>query len=171
MKDALRDIVAPGLSALFVGINPSLRSAELGHHYAGHGNRFWKLLYESGLVDRPMTFADDRALLSFNLGSTNIVARPTASCNELTPEDYALGRRRLARKIARLRPRVVSFIGVVVFREFFGVRGPVVCGLQPGMELGGSAVYVLPNPSGRNAHYSHARMVELYRGLAAAIRA
>lgn len=192
VKDALEDIVAPGLSVLFVGINPSLRSAELGHHYAGHGNRFWKLLYESGLVDRPMTFADDRSLLSFNLGSTNIVARPTASCNELGPEDYALGRRRLARKIARLRPRVVAFIGVVVFREFFGVRGPVACGLQPAapalarasrrrqpssaplkpsMELAGAAVYVLPNPSGRNAHYSHARMVELYRGLAEMIRA
>jgi TDG/mug DNA glycosylase family protein len=166
----LPDITATGLRALFVGINPSLRSSELRHHYAGHGNRFWRLLFHSGLVPRPLTFEDDRTLLEYGLGSINIVDRATRSSSDLSPEDYALGRRRTKRKIARLRPRVVACVGVVVFRELFETRAPVTCGIQP-ERIGTSAVFVLPNPSGRNAHYSYARMVELYRSLAEAIRA
>lgn len=165
LAKVLPDHVRPNLSVLFVGINPSLRSAELRHHYAGHGNRFWKLLFESGLVDRPLTFEDDHLLPSFGLGSTNIVDRATASADELTPEDYAIGAKKLRRLVLRVKPEVVAFIGVVVYRAFFGVRGKVECGLQE-QKIGESGVYVLPNPSGRNAHFSYARMVELYRGLA-----
>jgi TDG/mug DNA glycosylase family protein len=150
---------------LFVGINPSLRSAELRHHYAGRGNRFWKLLHESTLIDRPLTFADDHLLPTYGLGSTNIVDRATASADELSLEDYALGKKKLRKLILRIEPRVVAFIGVVVYRQFFDIRGKVECGPQTQL-IGSSKVYVLPNPSGRNAHFSYARMVELYRGLA-----
>jgi double-stranded uracil-DNA glycosylase len=166
----LPDLVAPRLSALFVGINPSVRSAELGHHFAGRGNRFWKLLYESGLIAEPITFLEDRRLPSLGLGLTNIVDRATPSCSDLLPEDYRLGRKRLAKKILRLEPKVVAFVGVVVFREYFLARGAVAVGLQV-EKIGASSVFVVPNPSGRNAHYSYARMVEVYRELAELIRA
>lgn len=151
---------------LFVGINPSLRSAALGHHYAGRGNRFWKLLYESGLVPKPITYEEDRSLVDLGIGLTNIVDRPTRSCSDLSPADYEEGRKRLRSKIVRLRPLVTAFVGVVAYREFFAAKGKVACG--PVEErIGASRVFVLPNPSGRNAHFPYPKMLEVYRALAA----
>src|SRR5262249_32057144 len=141
----LPDLVSPGLRALFVGINPSLRSAELGHHYAGRGNRFWKLLHESGLVPEPFTFEDDHRLLEFGLGSTNIVDRATRSCSDLSREDYTLGRARLTKKILRLEPRVVALVGVVVFRELLETKRALRCGLQE-ERIGKSLAFLVPNP-------------------------
>jgi TDG/mug DNA glycosylase family protein len=150
---------------MFVGINPSIRSAELGHHYAGHGNRFWKLLFASGLIEEPLGFEDDGRMSELGFGLTNIVHRPTRSCSDLSRAEYARGRATLERKILARRPRIAAFVGVMVYREFFAESGGVACGLTE-RRIGRSRVFVLPNPSGRNAHFSFLEMVEHYRALA-----
>jgi TDG/mug DNA glycosylase family protein len=161
----LRDRIRPGVRVLFVGINPGIRSSRTGHHFAGFSNRFWKLLYESRLVPEPIGFTDDDRLPEWGYGITNIVARPTAGIDSLRPEEYVAGRARLGRKVARHRPAVVALVGVTVFRAMFPERkGPVPPGLQP-ETLAGSAVFVLPNPSGRNANFSYVEMLAAYKSL------
>jgi double-stranded uracil-DNA glycosylase len=137
---------------LFVGINPSLRSAALGHHFAGRGNPFWRLLSAASLVPESFTFNDDVRLPAFGLALTNIVNRPTREAAELTPKDYALGRRRLARTMARVRPRTVAFVGATAYQHFFGRAASRGCGPKP-ERIGSARVFVVPNPSGRNAAY------------------
>jgi double-stranded uracil-DNA glycosylase len=167
----LPDIAAPGLRVLFVGINPGLRSAALGHHFAGRSNRFWTLLHESGLVQERLTFEEDRRLLEWGYGLTNLVARPTAGLDDLAPVELGRGRRSLATKVRRLHPRIVALVGLTVARVVCeaGARGAVVVG-EAADRFAGARVFVLPNPSGRNAHYSHAQMLEAYAALARAIR-
>ena len=158
----LRDRIAPGVRVLFVGINPGVRSSLTGHHFAGFSNRFWKLLHESGLVADPIGYQDDVRLPEWGYGITNIVARPTPGIDTLTREEYVAGRTRLRRKILRYRPAVVAMVGVTVFRAMFPERkGPVALGEQP-ERIGTSAVFVLPNPSGRNANYSYAEMLAAF---------
>src|SRR6187402_788064 len=106
----LRDRIAPGVGVLFVGINPGVRSALTGHHFAGFSNRFWKLLYESGLVPDPIGHEDDGRLPEWGYGITNIVSRPTPGIDTLTREEYVAGRLRLRRKILRYRPRIVAMV-------------------------------------------------------------
>jgi TDG/mug DNA glycosylase family protein len=137
---------------LFVGINPSRRSAEVGHHFAGPGNPFWRLLHAARLVPRVCTHEDDLHLPEWGLALTNIVARATRAASELTPTDYAAGRRALTRMISRVKPRVVAFVGVTVYREFFGARATGGPGAKP-ERIGAACVFVVPNPSGRNAAY------------------
>jgi len=137
---------------LFVGINPSLRSAEVGHHFAGPGNPFWRLLHAAGLVPEPLTYADDRRLPEWGLALTNIVPRATREAAELGPAEYARGRVALARLIARVEPRVVAFVGSTVYRAFFGPRAGGGAGPKP-ERIGDARVFVVPNPSGRNAAY------------------
>jgi double-stranded uracil-DNA glycosylase len=162
----LRDRIAPGVRVLFVGINPGVRSALTGHHFAGFSNRFWTLLFESGLVSVPLTSADDDRLPEFGYGITNIVARPTPGIADLTPPEYAAGRRRLRAKVGRHRPAVVAMVGVTVFRAMFPERRDrVALGLQK-EPLAGAEVFVLPNPSGRNANFSYPEMLAAFRGLA-----
>ena len=116
---------------LFVGINPGVRSALTGHHFAGFSNRFWKLLYQSGLVPEPVTYLDDDRLPEWGYGITNIVARATPGIDELRPEEYAAGRLRLRAKVRRYQPKVVAFIGITVYRAMFPERkGPVAMGVQ-----------------------------------------
>jgi TDG/mug DNA glycosylase family protein len=151
---------------LFVGINPGVRSALTGHHFAGFSNRFWKLLYDSGLVPEPIGYQDDGRLPEWGYGITNIVRRATPGIDTLREEEYAAGRVRLRRKILRYRPAIAVAVGVTVFRALFpDRRGAVVLGLQP-ERIGESAVFVLPNPSGRNANYSYREMLLAYRSLA-----
>jgi len=155
---------------MFVGINPGVRSALTGHHFAGYSNRFWKLLYESRLVPEPITFADDDRLPEWGYGITNIVPRATPGMDGLAPGEFIEGRIRLRRKILRHRPRVVAFVGVTVFRAMFPAeKGPIPLGSRP-ERIGDSAVFVLPNPSGRNANYSYAEMLAAYRLLGATLR-
>jgi TDG/mug DNA glycosylase family protein len=162
----LRDRIRPGVRVLFVGINPGIRSALTGHHFAGFSNRFWKLLYESGLVPEPIGFEDDERLPEWEYGITNIVARATPGIDTLTNDEYVAGRVRLRRKVLRYRPAVVVAVGVTVFRAMFPERrGVVELGQQP-ERIGRSAVFVLPNPSGRNANYSYRQMLQAYRSLA-----
>jgi TDG/mug DNA glycosylase family protein len=137
---------------LFVGINPSLHSARAGHHFAGPGNPFWRLLHAAGLVPRPMTFRDDVRMPRLGLALMNIAERATREASELTPRDYALGRVRLARTIARIRPRVVAFVGRTAYRQFVGPSASPGPGLKP-ERIAGAAVFVVPNPSGRNAAF------------------
>ena len=164
----LRDCIRPGVQVLFVGINPGVRSSVTGHHFAGYSNRFRKLLHESRLVPEPISFTDDVRLPDWGYGITNIVPRPTPGIDTLEPHEYAAGRLRLRRKILRYRPRLVALIGVTVFRAMFPQhKGPVPLGPKP-ERIGQSAVFVLPNPSGRNANYSYAEMLRAFRRLAVA---
>jgi TDG/mug DNA glycosylase family protein len=151
---------------LFVGINPGVRSALTGHHFAGFSNRFWKLLYESRLVPELISYKDDDRLPEWGYGITNIVPRPTPGIDTLERHEYVAGRRTLRRKILRYRPAVVALVGITVFRALFPDRKDAVpLGLQREL-IGNSKVFVVPNPSGRNANYSYAEMVASYRALA-----
>jgi TDG/mug DNA glycosylase family protein len=148
----LADRIGARPRILFVGINPSLRSAEVGHHFAGPGNPFWRLLAAAGLVPEGFGFAADRGLPALGLGLTNIVPRATRAAAELTPAEYAEGRRLLARKISRARPVVVAFVGVTGYRRFFGPGAAGGSGPKP-ERIGAARIFVVPNPSGRNAAY------------------
>jgi TDG/mug DNA glycosylase family protein len=162
---------------LFVGINPGVRSALTGHHFAGYSNRFWKLLYESGIVPEPITSRDDARLLSWGFGITNLVARPSPGIGDLRPQDYVAGWTILRRKIRRYRPALVALVGVTLYRVILPLvdaaaptsrrRAPAL-GLQP-LVIDGARVFVLPNPSGRNANFSYAEMLAAFRALNAGI--
>ena len=150
---------------LFVGINPGVRSALTGHHFAGFSNRFWKLLYESRLVPAPITFADDDRLPEWGFGITNIIARATPGMDTLEAAEFVVGRKRLLTKIRKHQPEVVALVGITVFRAMFpDRRGAVELGLQANA-IGGSAVFVLPNTSGRNANFSYAEMLAAFQAL------
>lgn len=135
-----------------VGINPSLRSGALGHHFAGPGNPFWRLMHASGLVPEPLTAAQDRRLADHGIALTNICARPTRAASELGRDEIDRGIRTLGRKVQRLRPRVVAFVGLTLYQAFF--RRPKSGGPGPKPErIAGAAVFVVPNPSGLNASF------------------
>jgi TDG/mug DNA glycosylase family protein len=163
----LKDCIRAPVRVLFVGINPGIRSSQTGHHFAGFSNRFWKLLYESGLVDEPIGYADDRRLPEWGFGITNLVPRPTPGIDTLRADEYVAGARRLRRKVKRLRPEIVAFVGVTLFRSVFERRPGerVALGVQP-ERLEGARVFVLPNPSGRNANFSYQEMLSAFRALA-----
>ncbi len=149
-----------------------MRSDAIGHHFAGYSNRFWKLLHESRLVPEPIRAEDDDRLPEWGLGITNLVARATPGIDALRRDEYLAGSAILRKKIARFTPPIVALVGVTVFRHLFGLRSgePVRLGLQR-VRLGGSRVFVLPNPSGRNANFSHAEMLAAFRALRRAARA
>lgn len=150
---------------LFVGINPGVRSALTGHHFAGFSNRFWKLLYQSRLVPEPVTYLDDDRLPDWGYGITNVVARATPGMNDLRPEEYVAGRLRLRAKVRRYQPKVVALVGITVYRAMFPEeRGAVALGLQE-QTLGDADVFVLPNPSGRNANFSFDEMLAAFAAL------
>lgn len=147
----LRDVIAPGLDVLFCGINPGLYSGATGHHFARPGNRFWRALHAGGFTPRLLTGFEDRELLDFGCGVTNLVARTTATADELTPDEVIAGGKRLTRKVARYRPRWVAVLGIGAYRRAFD-RPTAVVGPQSG-RLAAAEVWVLPNPSGLNASY------------------
>jgi double-stranded uracil-DNA glycosylase len=167
----LRDRIRPPVRVLLVGINPGVRSSQVGHHFAGPSNRFWKLLYDSRLVPEPIGFADDERLPEWGFGITNLIPRPTPGIDTLRAEEYIAGGEVLRRKIRRLKPEVVAFVGVTLFRSVFGRRAgqPVTLGPQE-ERLEGARVFVLPNPSGRNANFSYAEMLEAFTQLRRALR-
>jgi double-stranded uracil-DNA glycosylase len=178
----LKDRIRRDLQILFVGINPGVRSAVTGHHFAGYSNRFWKLLYESRLVPEPITYADDARLLQFGYGITNLVARPSPGIDDLAPSEYVEGWHTLERKIRRYRPRVVALVGVTLYRAIqpllahdadAGARtrartAPLTTGLRP-ETIHDARIYVLPNPSGRNANFSYGEMLRAFKGLRRAL--
>jgi TDG/mug DNA glycosylase family protein len=174
----LKDRIKPGVRVLFVGINPGVRSALTGHHFAGFSNRFWKLLADSGLLPAGINFEQDERLPEFGFGITNLVARPTPGINDLVPAEYAEGWKALDRKIRRYRPEIVALVGVTLFRAIepliagevdrktrAAMRSRVIAvGLQPAT-IHGARIFVLPNPSGRNANFSYAEMLAAFRAL------
>ncbi len=159
-------MVADGLRVLFCGINPGLMTAATGHHFARPGNRFWPVLHRSGFTPRRLNPSEQDELLSYGLGITNVVARPTARADELSAEEYREGGRLLALKVARLRPRWLAVVGVTAYRAAFGDRKAQV-GRQEGT-IGATRVWVLPNPSGLNAHWTAETMAEEFARLRAA---
>jgi double-stranded uracil-DNA glycosylase len=165
-RKRLTDHIRPGVRILFVGINPGLRSAATGHHFAGYSNRFWRLLFESKLLSEPLTYQDDWRLPDWGLGLTNIIQRPSTGIDVLKPREYLAGRKRLITKVKRYRPHTVVLLGVTIYRTLFpGYRtGRVSLGLQF-KTLADRPVFVLPNPSGRNAHYSYRTMLTAFRAL------
>jgi TDG/mug DNA glycosylase family protein len=156
----VRDVIAPGLRVLFCGINPGLYSGAVGHHFARPGNRFWPALHAAGFTARVLSPFEERALLPLGYGITNLVARATASADELTAEELIAGGRRLRGKVRRYRPAVVAFLGIIAYRTALG-RKDAVLGRQE-ERLDETLLWVLPNPSGRSAHYRLADLARLF---------
>jgi TDG/mug DNA glycosylase family protein len=165
-RQRLTDHIRPGGTILFVGINPGLRSAATGHHFAGHSNRFWKLLFESTLVPVPLTYQDDWRLPDWGIGLTNIIQRPSTGADALKPREYIAGRKRLLATVKYYHPHTVALLGVTIYRTLFSDYriGRISLGLQE-ETLAGRPVFVLPNPSGRNAHFSYRTMLKAFRAL------
>jgi TDG/mug DNA glycosylase family protein len=162
------DVIAPGLRVLFCGINPGLYSGATGHHFARPGNRFWRTLHEAGFTDRVLSPAEERELLDVGLGITNLVTRTTASAAELNDDELRAGAARVREKIVRFRPRWLAVLGVSAFRIGFD-RPRAVVGRQP-EAIRETGLWVLPNPSGLNAHYQLPELVAAYRPLREAMR-
>ncbi len=166
----LPDYLVHGLAIVFVGINPGLRSAEVGHHYAGPSNRFWKLLFDSRLVLDPLTYRDDWRLPEFGYGLTNAVSRPTSGMHQLSKADYREGTMRLGEKCKEYQPRMIALMGVGMARTILSTTESPLLSINPGIQrvsFQEIPVFVLPNPSGRNAHYSYQQMKELFVDLKA----
>jgi TDG/mug DNA glycosylase family protein len=164
----LRDVVAPDLDVLFCGINPSLLSAERGHHFARPGNRFWPALHRGGLTPRLLVPDEDELLPSFGLGVTNVVSRPTRTAAELGADELRQGAVELAELVARYRPRGLAVLGLTAWRQAFD-RPRAVLGRQP-ERVGGAQTWVAPNPSGLNAHHQLPDLARLYGVLREAAR-
>lgn len=157
------DVVADGLRVLFCGINPGLMTAATGHHFARPGNRFWPVLHLSGFTPRLLKPSEQGELPAYGLGITNVVARASARADELTAEEYREGGRLLARKVARLRPGWLAVVGVTAYRAAFDEPKARV-GPQE-RTFGSTRVWVLPNPSGLNAHWTAGTMAEEFARL------
>jgi TDG/mug DNA glycosylase family protein len=148
----LRDVTCQRPRLLLVGINPGLRSAALGHHFAGKGNPFWRLLHASGILPAPLAPEEDRRLADCGIALTNLCPRPTRSAAELSPAEMARGRAALVRKCRVWQPRVVALVGIGLYPVVFGRRAGRGPGAKP-ERLGQAAVFVVPNPSGLNASF------------------
>ena len=163
----LPDVVAPGLSVLFCGINPGLYSAATGHHFARPGNRFWPALHQSGFTPRQLKPAEQEELLEYGLGITNIVPRATARADELTRDELRSGARTLTDLAARYEPEFVAVVGISAYRVAFD-RPKATMGEQQ-ERIAASRLWVLPNPSGLNAHYQPAALAAAFRELRTAL--
>ena len=146
-----------------MGINPGMRSAAIGHHFAGYSNRFWKLLYESTLVPQVLGSVDDVRLPEWGFGITNLVPRPTSGINALDKDEYVAALPALRRKVRRWKPQFVALVGVTLYRAIYDAP---FSGLGPqAVDFEGARLFVLPNPSGRNANFSYAEMLAAFRAL------
>lgn len=157
------DLIAPDLDILFCGINPGLYSAYTGHHFARPGNRFWPALHLGGFTPRVLKPAEEQELLPLGYGITNLVQRASATADELTKEELAAGGKRLAAKVEAYTPRVLAVLGVGAYRSAFGNPRAAV-GLQP-ERIGQTHIWILPNPSGLNAHYTLDALGEVFSEL------
>ena len=154
------DIIAPDLRILFCGINPSVYSAVVGHHFARPGNRFWPTLYNAGFTPRLLKPSEDAELLTFGYGITNLVARATVAAAELSADELAAGGQQLRAKIKHYRPKVLVVLGISAYRLAFN-QPRAILGEQPTL-IEKTQLYVLPNPSGLNAHYTPADLARVY---------
>jgi TDG/mug DNA glycosylase family protein len=163
----LPDVVAPGLAVLFCGINPGLYSAATGHHFARPGNRFWPALHQSGFTPRQLKPAEQEELLTYGLGVTNIVALATARADELTHDELRAGARTLTDLVARYEPAFVAVVGISAYRTAFA-RPKAAMGEQA-ERIASARLWVLPNPSGLNAHYQPPALAAAFRELLTAV--
>lgn len=154
------DIIAPDLHILFCGINASLYSAAVGHHFARPGNRFWKVLHQAGFTERLLSPAEDETLLERGYGMTNIVARATARADELDRTELRSGQATLSGKIACFRPKYLAILGITAYRAAF--QEPKAKIGPQSNRLHHSKIWVLPNPSGLNAHYQIDDLAQVY---------
>jgi TDG/mug DNA glycosylase family protein len=157
------DVIAPGLKVLFCGINPGLYSGATGYHFARPGNRFWPALYAAGFTERLLSPFEEHELLESGYGVTNIVERATASAAELSAEEIVKGGRRLVAKARRYRPKCIAILGISAYRTAFNLPKAHL-GRQSEM-IGDSLIWVLPNPSGLNAHYQPKDLAHLFQEL------
>jgi TDG/mug DNA glycosylase family protein len=162
-KSTVPDVIAPGLRVLFCGINPGLYSGAVGHHFARPGNRFWPALHRSGFTPRVLSPFEERRLLDYGLGVTNLVRHATRAADELEREELRKGAGRLRRLVERFRPRWVAILGFGAFRAAFDRTG-AAAGPQP-EPIGSTRVWLLPNPSGLNASFTPERIVDEFRKL------
>jgi len=163
------DLIAPGLRVLFCGINPSLYSAVVGYHFARPGNRFWPTLHAAGITRRQLAPSEQEELLRLGYGITNVVDRATATADMLDDAELTEGAKSLEARVRRYRPRILAVLGVSAYRTAFG-RPKAQTGLQP-ETLGATRLWVLPNPSGLNAHYQLADLARLFAELRQAVDA
>lgn len=154
-------MIAPNLAVLFCGINPGLYTAAIGHHFGRPGNRFWPALYSAGITPRLLTPYEERELLNYGYGITNLVARATATAAELTKAELVEGGKNLEAKVKMYAPRMVAFLGVTAYRAAFD-RPKAQTGPQPEL-ISSTRLWVLPNPSGLNAHYRLEDLAALFR--------
>ncbi len=165
---AVPDVIAPGLKVLFVGINPGLYTAAIGHHFGRPGNRFWPALHAAGFTGRLLSPYEERELLKLGYGITNIVNRATATADELSQEELVEGGRKLEARVLEVRPGAVVVLGIGAYRSAFG-RPKAALGLQP-ETIGEAKLWVLPNPSGLNAHYQLQDLARMFQELRLAIQ-
>lgn len=147
MLKPIADHIKEGLDVLFVGFNPSIRSSETGHHFANPNNRFWTILYKSGITERKFSSDEDGQLLNFGYGFTNIVQRPTKAADEITKEEYKKGREELKQKISHYKPKIVCYVGKGVYQEF-SRKKDISWGVQPKAIVEGTIDFVAPSSSG-----------------------
>ncbi len=162
------DIIAPNLQVLFCGINPSLYSAVVGHHFARPGNRFWPTLYNAGFTPRLLTPAEDHLLLDYGLGLTNVFELATVGEKDVSTQEFIAGGQRLRERVLHFRPQMLGILGIGAYRKAFG-RRKAVMGKQA-ETIGETGIWVLPNPSGLNAHYQLPDLARVYGELRAALR-
>ena len=162
------DLVDEGIDVLLSGINPSLWSVAVGHHFARPGNRFWPALADAGFTDRVLQPHEEHELLDAGIGITNVCMRGTARADELTREELRNGRVELEAKVERWRPGVLAVLGVTAYRDAFERPGATF-GLQPDT-IGDTAIWVLPNPSGLNAHFQRADLARVFGELRTYVR-
>lgn len=162
-EKTVRDVIAPDLRVLFCGINPGLYTAAVGHHFARPGNRFWPALYAAGFTERLLSPFDERELLKSGYGITNVVMRATASADQLSKDEIIAGGELLRQKVLRYRPKVLALLGVGAYRLAFN-RPKAPVGRQDEI-IGGTLLWVLPNPSGLNANYQAPDLARLFREL------
>jgi TDG/mug DNA glycosylase family protein len=160
---SIPDVIAPGLRVLFCGINPGLYSGATGNHFAKPGNRFWPALHASGFTDRLLHPSEKEKLLERGLGVTNVVARTTATAAELDDEEIRTGAAKLGRKLERYAPRFIAFLGLGTYRIAYGEKKAAI-GLQERV-VGSTSIWLLPNPSGLNAHYQLPELARLFAEL------
>jgi len=163
----LPDYLRKGMKMILVGANPGDRSARVGHYYAGRNNHFWPMLYDCGVIPEPIGYEDDRRMVEFGIGMTDLVKRPTRGVDEIERQEFAEGRVLLAQKLEDLRPKVIAFNGKMVYEKFTG--RPCKLGLQK-ERLYGACVFVLPSTSAQNAGTSRSVKKRYFKQLAALLR-
>lgn len=163
----LPDYLRKGMKMILVGANPGDRSARVGHYYAGRANQFWPILYDSGVIPEPLGYEDDRRLVEFGIGLTDLVKRPTRGVEEIERQEFAEGRVLLAQKLEDVRPRVIAFNGKMVCEKFMGRSCKL--GLQKDL-LYGAQVFVLPSTSGKNTGTDRAVKSRYFKQLAVLLK-